>query len=123
VHALASVASGVDPRCSWTARRRCIWSAATALTALRLDYRIRTATAAPATIGFGAGVVVGSCGWAPATRYCSSRTADATLDANASVSNFTPTLLRMLCRISRAKAADADAQVTGTLAQPLAACT
>jgi translocation and assembly module TamB len=123
LHTLASVAAGTDPALHLDA-------AATlrpdrhdvTLTALRADYRDQTLRLlAPASISFGDGVVLGQLrvGAGDTVLQLAGRVTP-TLDVTASLSDFTPSLLRVLWPELKGEGrADVDAELTGTLAVPL----
>jgi translocation and assembly module TamB len=123
LHTLASIAVGTDPVLHLDA-------AATLrperhdvrLTALRADYRDQTLRLlAPASISFGDGIVLGQMrvGAADTVLQAAGRLTP-TLDLTASLRDFTPSVLRVLWPELKGEGhADADAELTGTLAVPL----
>jgi translocation and assembly module TamB len=123
VQALASVQTGgasalqLDTSVTLNLERR-----AMTLTALQLDYGEQSLRLlAPASISFGDGIVLGSLrlGAADTVLQGAGRLTPA-LNLKASLRNFTPGLLRVVWPELKAEGhADADAELTGTLAKPL----
>ena len=123
MHAMASVQTGsasalqLDTSATLHLERRDLQ-----LTALQADYGEQSLRLlAPASISFGDGIVLGQLrlGAADTVLQAAGRLTP-TLDLKASLRDFTPALLRVVWPELKAEGhADADAELTGTLAKPL----
>jgi translocation and assembly module TamB len=122
-HALASVRAGSDSVLQLdTAATLHLEQRDVRLTALRADYRAQTLRLlAPTTISFANGLAVEplQLGMADTTLQASGRLTP-TLELHASLKNFAPALLRVWLPDLQAEGhVDADADLSGSLAQPL----
>ena len=123
LHALASLQSGTDPALQLdTSATLRVDRRELRLTALRADYREQTLRLlSPTTISFADGIVLAQLrlGVADTVLQLAGRLTP-TLDLSASLRDFRPALLRVVWPELQAEGhADADAELSGTLATPL----